>query len=256
MLQKRALALTVSDIWIGTGYAAPRPMSDPHATLWVEHGDGLAWLREHPAEPRTSIITSLPDISELSLGFDDWQRWFMAAAHSVLSWLPDASVAIFHQSDILHAGVWVDKAHLVLRAAEAAGTPLVWHKIVCRTPPGEARFGRASYSHLLCFRRGQLQAQRHAYPDVLPSAGDKTWTRGMGSAACELACRYLRQDTVTARVVDPFCGHGSVLAIARRMGFDVLGIELNKKRCRVARATIGRALSESTSRRSPEPGPA
>ena len=208
---------------------------------WVEHGDGLAWLREHPAAPGTSIVTSLPDVSELSLGFDDWQAWFTAAAQDVLSWLPEGAVGIFHQSDILHAGVWVDKAYLVMRAAQAAGTPLVWHKIVCRTPPGEARFGRAGYSHLLCFRRGELPAPRHAYPHVLASGGEKTWTRGMGTAACELTCRYLRQDTSTTRVLDPFCGHGSVLAVARGMGFEVLGIELNKKRCRVARALIARA---------------
>ena len=177
----------------------------------------------------------------------------MDAAEQVLRWLPEGSVGIFYQSDILHAGVWVDKAYLVLRAAEAAGTPLVWHKIVCRTPPGEARFGRASYSHLLCFRRGALPAQRHAYPDVLDSAGDKTWTRGMGSAACELACRYLRQDTLTSRVLDPFCGHGSVLAVARRMGFEVQGIELNKKRCKVARAAIARAVSDLNAW-TPQPG--
>jgi hypothetical protein len=226
---------------------------------WVEHADGLAWLREHRSQPHTSVVTSLPDISELSLGFEAWQAWFTDAAALVLRWLPEGSVGIFYQSDILHAGVWVDKAYLVLRAAEAAGTPLVWHKIVCRTPPGEARFGRASYSHLLCFRRGPLPPQRHAYPDVLGSAGDKTWTRGMGIAACELACRYLQQDTLTSRVLDPFCGHGSVLAVARRMGFEVQGIELNKKRCKVARAAIGRAaagVSAWTPHRAPPPEPA
>jgi hypothetical protein len=42
------------------------------------------------------------------------------------------------------------------------------------------------------------------------------------------------------------------------MGFDVLGIELNKKRCRVARSLIAAeaSLSESTPPRAPEPEPA
>jgi len=221
-------------------------MSDLHAmspSLWVEHGDGLAWLREHPAQPHTSIVTSLPDVSEVPLELEGWRQWFSDAAQQLLCWLPAGALGIFYQSDILHAGVWVDKAHLVQRAAEAAGAVLVWHKIVCRMPPGAARFGRASYSHLLCFSRTPLPPPRHAYPDVLPSDGDKTWTRGMGTAACELACRYLRQETATERVLDPFCGHGSALVVARRMGFEVLGVELNKKRCRVARAAIARATA-------------
>ena len=206
----------------------------------IERGDGLTWLREHRAEPHTRLVPSPTRASALALGFDAWQQWFSDAASQLLGWLPEGSVAIFYQSDILHAGVWIDKGQLVQRAAAAAQASLVWHKIVCRTPPGEARFGRASYSHLLCFSRGVLPPPRHAYPDVLPSDGSKTWTRGMGTAACELACRYLRQETSTQRVLDPFCGHGSALVVARRMGFDVLGIELNNKRCRTARAALAR----------------
>mgnify|MGYP003451047051 CR=1 FL=1 len=48
-------------------------MSDQHAmfpAVCIERGDGLTWLREHRAEPHTSIVTSLPDVSELALGFD------------------------------------------------------------------------------------------------------------------------------------------------------------------------------------------
>jgi hypothetical protein len=217
-------------------------MSDPSSL--VVHGDGLQWLREHPAQAHDSFVTSLPDVSEVPLEIGAWRAWFIAAAEQLLSWLPEAGVGFFYQSDILHAGRWIDKAYLVQRAAEAADAPLLWHKIVCRMPAGQARFGRASYSHLLCFGRPPLPTPRHAYPDVLPSDGDKSWTRGMGSAACELACRYLRQETSTRRVLDPFCGHGSALAVARRMGFEVLGVELNKKRCRTARAAIARSVTD------------
>ena len=31
----------------------------------VIQGEALAWLDEHPAEPGSSVITSLPDVSEL-----------------------------------------------------------------------------------------------------------------------------------------------------------------------------------------------
>ena len=37
----------------------------------IVHGEALAWMAKTPSEPRTSVITSLPDVSELpELGFD------------------------------------------------------------------------------------------------------------------------------------------------------------------------------------------
>jgi hypothetical protein len=196
-------------------------------------------MREQPAAASTSVITSLPDVSELSqLGFDAWRSWFIAAASAVLAWLPDDGFAIFYQSDTLHERGWVDKAHLVSLAADATKSTLVWHKIVCRQAPGTSSWGRASYSHVLCFTRGEVPRLREPSPHVLADDGAKSWTRGMGHAACELACNYLRAHTQTRRIVDPFCGHGSVLAVALGMGFEVLGVELSGKRCRVARATL------------------
>jgi len=35
-------------------------------------------------------------------------------------------------------------------------------------------------------------------------------------------------------VIDPFCGQGTVLAVANEMGMDALGVELSRKRCRTA----------------------
>jgi DNA modification methylase len=57
----------------------------------------------------------------------------------------------------------------------------------------------------------------------------------MGLFACELACRYLRDETATRVVVDPFCGSGMALACANASGFDAIGIDLSARRCRAAR---------------------
>ena len=35
-------------------------------------------------------------------------------------------------------------------------------------------------------------------------------------------------------VFDPFCGHGTVLAVANEMGLDAVGVEISRKRCRAA----------------------
>jgi hypothetical protein len=205
----------------------------------IIQAEARGWLAANPAATGSSVITSMPDVSELpALGFEGWRSWFVEAARDVLRWLPPAGVAIFYQSDIRHQGVWIDKSYLLMQAADAERAPLLWHKIVCRKPPGTLAVGRASYSHMLCFgREGQVREQQFG-PDVLADAGASPWTRGMGQHACRLACDYLRQVTDTTLVLDPFCGRGSVLGVALEVGFDVIGVELHARRCRAARSVI------------------
>ncbi len=198
-------------------------------------GEALAWMRANRAEAGTSVITSLPDVSEVPLPFEAWRTWFVDAARQVALWVPPDGVAIFFQSDIRHRGAWVDKGYLVTRAAEEAGAAMVWHKIVCRRPPGTIAPGRASYSHMLCFTRGTPPAPSRPGPDVIADAGFAPSVRSMGQNACRVACRYLREQTATRRVVDPFCGHGTALAVANAWGFDAVGIDLSARRCRAAR---------------------
>jgi hypothetical protein len=212
----------------------------------IVHGDGLEWMHAQPADLGTSVITSLPDLSELpELSFEAWQHWFVEAARAVLRWVPASDMAIFYQSDVLHERTWVSKSHLVMQAADAEAARLAWHKIVCRRPAGTSTWGRASYSHMLCFTRGEVPAVLAASPDVLPDAGASTWARGMGATAGELACHYLRKHTQTQTIVDPFCGRGGVLAVAATFGFDVIGIEISKKRCRAARTAVASASGVS-----------
>jgi hypothetical protein len=211
----------------------------------IIQGEARGWLAANPAAIGSSVITSLPDVSELSaLGFGGWRTWFIDAGRAVLRWLPPGGVAIFYQSDIRHQGVWIDKSHLLMHAAEAERASLLWHTIVCRKPPGTRSLGRPSYSHLLCFAREVLPARR-PHMDVLADAGPTQWTRGMGLGACRLACEYLRDETETRLVLDPFCGRGSVLAVAVELGFDVIGVDLHAKRCRAARALISAAAQRS-----------
>jgi tRNA G10 N-methylase Trm11 len=71
-------------------------------------------------------------------------------------------------------------------------------------------------------------------PDVLPSLGAMSWSRAMGTAACEAAVKFAA--SVGARtIVDPFCGYGSVLAVANAHGLDAIGVELSKRRASRAR---------------------
>jgi hypothetical protein len=204
----------------------------------VVHAEALAFLAANPAEAGTSVVTSLPDLSELpQKDYGEWRAWFVDAVRRVVDWVPDGGVAIFYQSDIRHEGSLVDKGFLVMQGAEGAGT-LLWHKIVCRKPPGTIAFGRPSYSHMICVERGPARRAsiRHPGPDVIADAGFMPWSRAMGVEACRVALRFLREETETRVVVDPFCGQGTVLAVANAMGFEAVGIDIGAKRCKAARA--------------------
>lgn len=202
----------------------------------VHHADALPWLAAQGRIADASVVTSLPDVSELpGLGLDGWRRWFVAAAQAAMGSVGDDGVAIFFQSDIRRHGVWIDKGALVATAAAAADMTLLFHKIVCRAAPGTPTSGRASYAHLLGFARG-ARPPRRATADVLPDGGFRPGPRAMGVNACLAACQVVLCDTPTRTVVDPFCGWGTVLAVANAIGLDAVGVDRSARMCKKARA--------------------
>ncbi len=206
-----------------------------HSSRIVHHADALEWLRKQETLAGCSFITSLPDFTEFPhLSLEEWKQWFVSAAQLVLSRCPENGVVIFYQRDSKKDGVWIDKGYLCQKAAEHSGHALLWHKIICRAPPGNVTFGRPAYSHLLCFSKGLRADLSKSTVDVLPQAGAVTWTRGMGVNACTLACRFVLEHTETRTVVDPFCGHGTVLAVANELGLAAVGVELSRKRAEKA----------------------
>jgi len=202
----------------------------------VHHADALPWLREAGRLVGASVVTSLPDLSEVpALGLEGWRRWFEDAAVLAMQAVPDEGVAIFFQSDVRRAGLWIDKAAMVARAAERAGMGTLFHKIVCRKPAGTLTHGRASYSHLLGFARVLRPSVERATPDVLPDGGFQPSAKSMGVLACVDACKFVLTETTTRTIVDPFCGWGTVLAVANALGLDAVGVDLSARMCRQAR---------------------
>jgi hypothetical protein len=205
------------------------------ASRVIHHGDGLAFLAHGALPADHAIVTSLPDHSELpALGVEGWRRWFVDTVAIVCRAVADDAVAIFYQTDVKHDGRWIDKSHLVLCGAEAAGSYLLWHKVVCRVAPGTITFGRPAYAHLVCVSRARRLPPGDSTADVLPSLGTMSWSRAMGAAACEAAVRFVAS-TGARTIVDPFCGMGSVLAAANAHGLDAIGVELSRRRAARAR---------------------
>lgn len=213
-------------------------------TRTVHQGDGVAWLLGHPLSDDHAIVTSLPDVSEVPrLGLDGWKAWFVEVSELVCRSVSDRQVAIFFQTDIKHAGQWIDKAYLVQRGAEMAGSALLWHKVVCRAPAGTVTFGRPAYAHLLCFSRSLRLAPATSTADVVPRLGAMTWARAMGLEACRVAVAFAAESAGATTLVDPFCGVGTLLAVANAAGLHAVGVELSRKRAaRAARLAIDDAI--------------
>lgn len=202
----------------------------------VHHGDGIAWLREHELGREHAVVTSLPDLSELpALDLDAWRRWFVETVTLIGTCLHPDAVAIFYQTSIKRDGRWIDKAYLVQQGAEAAGLSCLWHKIVCRKAPGKTTFGRPAYGHWLAFSARLELEPGASTPDVLADLGHMTWSRAMPMTAAGGSCVFLKTHTPCRTVVDPFCGRGTILAVANEHGLDAIGVELSKKRARKAR---------------------
>lgn len=180
-------------------------------------------------------VTSLPDVSETGKSLAVWREWFLEAARLVVESVPDESAALFFQSDIKRDGVWIDKGTLVIRAAEAAGARVLFHKIVCRRPAGMLTQGRPGFTHLIAVSRAMKCPDGLPIPDVISDAGRSLWVRAMGVRAAAHAVRFARDQAGAKLIFDPFCGVGTVPAVANALGLDALGVELAKKRCERSR---------------------
>lgn len=226
--------------------------------------DALPWLRSTRLPPRFGVLTGVPDIHELDskLSIEGYIEWFQTVVRLVLQAIPEDGRAIFMQTDVkvtrdgqhgrnASGGSywqWLDKAYLALQAAsQVPRARLLWHRVIFsgKLQAGGRSGFSAGYTHYLCFTTGDTDEalDRGAFPDVIRK-GLSTWTSGSGAHAVQLACSYLKAQGIQT-VVDPFCGEGSVLAIANAVGLSSLGLEKSAKRARQAETLDGTALLQA-----------
>jgi hypothetical protein len=87
----------------------------------------------------------------------------------------------------------------------------------------------------VCFSRSLRLTPAQSSADVIPEAGEKLWERGMGIKAAAQIAAFIRDHTSSRTIVNPFCGKGSMLAVANAFGLDAVGIERSPKRAEAAR---------------------
>jgi len=216
----------------------------------VRYMDASAFFDQHDVLDGY-VFTSMPDIVEAGLCGDPqaYVALIKRFVRAIVGRLPPRAIAIFYQSDSKIAGEWLDKSFVIQAAAAEVGGRLLWHKIVLFAFPAHhiSGKGRPQYSHMLALAKGvrndEAWVHNASTPDVL-LRGDMPWARAMGVTACDVAIRFLcaaiaheagRPGAPRPRVIDPFCGQGTALAVANEYGLDALGVELNRKRCDAAR---------------------
>ncbi len=203
--------------------------------------DAIAWMRARGRIEGACAVTSLPDVSEIRRTLPAWREWFLGAVRLVVDAVPEDSAAVFFQSDIKRDGAWVDKSALVIRAAEDAGARVLWHKIVCRRPPGTLTQARPGFTHLIAVSRAMRCPDDLPIPDVITDPGRSLWVRAMGVRAAAHAVRFARDQVGAKLIFDPFCGVGTIPAVANALGLDALGVENNRKRCEQSRMQVLRS---------------
>ena len=69
----------------------------PKREIYCE--EAVAWLKRQPVPwpERTSVITSMPDVSETRMRLPEWQAWFTATAGRIMESVHPSQVAIFYQ---------------------------------------------------------------------------------------------------------------------------------------------------------------
>jgi hypothetical protein len=201
------------------------------------------------------VITSVPDVSETGLPLNAWRTWFRRACTLIFERVDPDQVVLLYQTDVIvEGGRWESKSALCMQAAASVpGMRLVWHKIVVLRSPRTVRGSTAGYTHLMCFSREHKQSPGVRTPDVLANRGPMLWARAMGLRACEVAVDYVRTQLRSSSssssssasssssssggchtVIDPFCGSGSVLAMANARGLHSFGVDHSRSRARQA----------------------
>lgn len=190
--------------------------------------DAVEWLKTH--NKPCSIVTSLPDPEEIGAQIDEWAKWFVNAAYLSITAASDDAPAIFYQTDRKHGGQTYSKAALLIEASKAAGVKMLWHKIVLRRRPGGVDLHRPGFTHLIAFSKSGKPGKATA--DVM-DRGKMIYANAMGMTPAVYAVKFAAERSNL--IVDPFCGRGTIPAVADAFGYNAIGVDIDNEQCEKAR---------------------
>jgi hypothetical protein len=198
----------------------------------IIQADALDWCKHNTTSHR-GIITSIPDLSEVGLNETEYLEFLRQSAKAVLNCLTDRGYAIFIQTDRKQKG-WIDKSYYITDEAYKGGFRMMWHKIALIRDVGVSNLYKPTYSHCLCFSKKGTPLRSTA--DVI-HRGKTLYKNGLGYDAVKHCLIFLQKHDIDC-VIDPFVGQGSVLLVAKEMGFTGIGIDIDPEQCEIARTNL------------------
>ena len=164
-------------------------------------------------------VTRYRDRSGRTVANDDNARWLRPAFAEMHRVLKDGGFCVSFYG-------W-NKVDLFMDAWRAAGFRIVGHLVFRKQYASSARFLRYEHEQAYLLAKGNVRPPAKPIPDVIDFSysGNRLHpTQKPVEALTPLIEAFTQPGDL---VLDPFCGSGSTLDAARRLGRDWTGIELN-----------------------------
>lgn len=208
--------------------------------------DALPWLNENKG--LGAIFTSLPDYEAADYGswrgshecnpVEYYEQWFIDAAHACMQATAPGCPTIFYQTDRKHDRELISKTALLSYAAYLYADdrrPLLWHKIIERKNVDRYRPG---IIHMMAFGDAKKKCGPGVATADIFKRGDAYEKDSFSYQAIRVALNFCSRKTDT--IIDPFCGTGSMLAIANEeYGMNAIGIDIDSDKCVIAQSLTG-----------------
>jgi len=183
--------------------------------------DARDYLQQH--QDVGSIVTGPADAAEMGMQPDAYPAWLYDMTQALLRSTSRDAVTITLTTDRKHDGGIISKAGIILRAChDLGGHRVLWHKIALRRQPGRTDLHRPGYTHVICMSRAARPGP--ATPDVIP-AGPRLYANGNDLNSAQVALDMAAR--TSTRVLDPFCGRGTIPVIAAAMGLTATGVDID-----------------------------
>jgi hypothetical protein len=190
--------------------------------------DALNWLKKQTSLP--NVVTGICDFDEMpeKTTMNEYLAFYTDVLEEIFSKLQDNCYAIFIQTDRKYQKSWIDKSYITTKIAQKHRIKVIWHKIVLHRGVDSTDLHRPTYAHVLCYSRNGTTGA--ATPDVIP-VSKRLYKNATPPLAAERALEFVEKYSTIKTVLDPFVGRGTIPVLAKKLGLDSIGIDIDPKQC-------------------------